>query len=149
MRGLSICLIGAGLSLAVVAAAHEHEKDLPEGPIRERHELMEGIGKNAKIIGDAMKAGDFAKIPVPANSIAEAAKKIPDLFPEGSAHPKSRAKPEVWTSPDAFAIEAKQLETTAAALAKAAQEQKNVPVAATEMFGTCKSCHNKYRIPED
>ena len=149
MRGLNICLIGASLSLAVVAAAHEHEKDLPEGPIRDRHELMEGIGKNAKIIGDAMKAGDFAKIPVPANSIAEAAKKIPDLFPEGSEHPKSRAKPEIWKSPDTFAIEAKQLETTAAALAKAAQEQKNVPPAAAEMFGTCKSCHNKYRIPED
>jgi len=149
MRRLTICLIAASWSLAVVAAAHEHDKDLPEGPIRTRHELMEGVGKNAKIIGDAMKAGDFAKIPVPANAIAEAAKRVPYLFPEGSEHPKSRAKPEIWKNPEAFALEAQKLETTAAALAKAAGEQKNVPQAAKEMFGACKSCHDKYRIPED
>jgi cytochrome c556 len=148
MRALAIGLIIAALGSALVAAAHE-DMDLPAGPVRDRHELMEGVGKNAKIIGDAMKAGTFDKIPAPAGAIAEAAKNVPALFPEGSTHPKSRAKPEIWTDPGGFAADTKRLEETAAALAKAATEQKDVPKAANEMFGACKSCHDKFRVPEE
>lgn len=148
MRALAVGLIGAILGLALAAAAHE-AMDLPAGPVRDRHKLMEGIGKNAKIIGDAMKGGEIEKVPGPATQIAEAAKKIPALFPEGSANPKSRAKPEIWTDFSGFEVEVTQLERTATALAKAATERTNVPTAANEMFSACKSCHNKYRVPEE
>lgn len=148
MRALTVGLIGAVLGCACLAAAHEN-MDLPAGPVRDRHELMEGVGKNAKIIGDAMKAGEFAKVPGPATQIAEAAKKVPPLFPAGSEHRKSRAKPEIWKDPEAFAAEARKLEQTASALAKAASERNNVPEAANEMFAACKSCHTKFRVPEE
>jgi cytochrome c556 len=145
-----MALAVAAVGLAVVATTQAHEDmDLPEGPVRDRHELMEGIGRNAKVIGDAMKVGDATKVGGPATEIASAAKKIPSLFPPGSEHPKSRAKPEVWQSPDKFAAQARELEDRATALAKAANERGDVSQAAKDMFAACKSCHEKFRIPED
>jgi cytochrome c556 len=80
------------LTLAFNAIAHQ-EMHLPPGPIKDRHELMEGIGKNAKKIGDALKAGDTKPIPAAADGIAASAHKIPGLFPPGSTNEKSRALP--------------------------------------------------------
>jgi cytochrome c556 len=130
-------------------AAHEDSSELPEGPIRERHELMEGIGRNAKIIGDALKAGDLDKVAGPASQIEKAAGQVPALFPEGSLHPKSRAKPEIWTDPKGFDFEVKKLQAKAASLAVAAEQQDGVPKAANEMFEACKSCHTNFRVPEE
>ena len=51
-------VVGAALLVGgTVNLAWGHEANLPPGPIHDRHELMEGIGKNAKKIGDALKAG--------------------------------------------------------------------------------------------
>lgn len=150
MRALGIFFGSAVVALAAVVATQAHENmDLPEGPIRDRHELMEEVGKNAKIIGDAMKAGDTDKVGGPATQIAAAAKKVAALFPAGSEHPKSRAKPEIWQKPDMFAAEVKSLEDAATALAKAADEGGDVPQAAKELFAACKSCHTEFRLPED
>src|SRR5262245_34052291 len=90
----------AGLMIlwGVAAIAHdkEHEAKLPAGPIHDRHELMESIGDHAKKIGQAVKKNDPKPIPAEADALAAAAKKINALFPPGSTHELSRAKPEIW-----------------------------------------------------
>ena len=60
MRVAMAVFCGAALlwSASVVADDHEHSHKLPPGPIHDRHELMEEIGKHAKKIGEAGKAGD-------------------------------------------------------------------------------------------
>jgi len=144
-------IVVVGLSLlctAVVVGAAEHERDLPPGPIHDRHELMEGIGKNAKVIGDAMKSGNFAPVGEAAEQIHASAAKVLALFPPGSTHPNSRAKPEIWTSWPKFEASAKDLESTSAALAAAAKSGGSVPAAAQKMFDSCKSCHDQFRVPE-
>jgi cytochrome c556 len=129
-------------------SADEAAKELPAGPIRDRHELMEGIGKSAKIINNAMKSGDFSPVGAAAEKIQASAGKITTLFPPGSTHPKSRAKPEIWTHWDKFEAGAQQLGTDAGALAAAAKNGGNVPGATKTMFGACKNCHDQFRVPE-
>lgn len=146
-RWFLVALLAAA-SAAAVAPAHEDEQELPAGPIRERHELMERVGDNAKIIGDAMKAGDFQKVPGPALEIEKAARRLPDLFPENSTHPKSRARPEIWSDWDGFTAAVRKLESAAANLAAAARNGTDVPNAANGLFAACKSCHTSYRAPE-
>ena len=136
------------LATVALASAHEAKEELPAGPVRDRHELMKGIGDNAKIIGDAMKSGDFGPVGGAAEKIQASAAKILPLFPKGSTDPKSRAKPEIWTHWSKFETDAKDLEKTAAALAAAAKSGGGVPTAAKAMFGSCKSCHDQFRIPE-
>jgi len=131
--------------------AHAHEvklEDLPAGPIRDRHALMEGIGKNAKVIGDAMKSNDFSPVAAAAEKIQADAAKITALFPPGSTHEKSRAKPEIWTDWAKFEEGSKELGLKAGAVAAAAKSNSDVPAAAKAMFGSCKSCHEQFRVPD-
>ena len=148
-RGL---MLGALLLIAGAAQrAGGHEINLPPGPIRDRHELMEKIGRNAKIIGDAMKAGKMGSesgIGPAAMEISTSATKIPSLFPPGSTDPKSRAKPEIWSHWKTFEDNAKQLEARATALANEAAAGGNIPAKAQELFAVCKSCHDDFRKPE-
>lgn len=140
----AIVMMAGGLR---AVSAHE-AKDLPAGPIRDRHELMEGIGKNAKIIGDALKSGDHSHIEEAAGQIQTSASKIPALFPKGSTDPKSRAKPEIWTHWPKFEESAKALEASAGELSNAGHSGGEVKAAADKMFGACKSCHEEFRVPE-
>ncbi len=148
-RGLTmmgaVVLLTGGLINPV--AAHE-AMDLPAGPIHDRHDLMEGIGKNAKVINEALKKGEAGPIAPAAEKIRTSAGKITGLFPPGSTHPKSRAKPEIWSNWSKFEGDAKQLETDAGALAAAAKGGGDVKQAADTMFGACKSCHDDFRVPE-
>lgn len=136
------------LALAGATWAHEPKEPLPEGPIRQRHELMERVGKQAKIIGDALKAGKFDPVGGAAQKIAEEAGKALPLFPEGSTHPRSRAKAEIWKEWPEFEKLMKQLEADARATAETAQAGGDVKAAANKMFGNCKSCHDRFRLPE-
>jgi cytochrome c556 len=138
------------LALTVPAALADEESDkLPEGPIRERHELMEGIGKNAKKIGDAMKGGSLEGVPAAAEAIKAAAVRIPSLFPKGSVDAKSRAKPDIWSDWGDFKRLAADLEESAAALSIASRSGLDVAAASQSMFQTCKSCHDRFRVPEE
>ncbi len=129
-----------------VARADEH--DLPAGPIRERHELMEEIGKQAKALNGALKSGDTAGVAPPAEAIARLAPRIVKLFPEGSTDPKSRAKPEIWQKFDQFEALAGQLETSSAALAVGAKAGADVQALAAKVMRTCKGCHENFRTPK-
>jgi cytochrome c556 len=132
----------------LAAIAHTKTEELPAGSIRDRHELMEGIGKNAKVIGDALKAGNTAPVAGAADRIEADAGKIAALFPPGSTSPKSRARAEIWQNWPRFESDAKQLQTNAAALAAAARAGGDVRAAARNLFDTCKSCHDQFRMAE-
>lgn len=136
------------LLFGTCARAEVKPEDLPAGPIRDRHVLMEGIGKNAKVIGDAMKSGDFSPVAGAAEKIQADAAKIAALFPPGSTHEKSRAKPEIWTDWAKFEEGTKELGVKAGALVVAAKSKGDVPAAAKAMFGSCKSCHEQFRLPD-
>ena len=136
------------LGTAIVASAHAAPADLPAGPIRDRHALMEGIGKQAKTIGDAVKAGNTAPVAAAAEQIQADAGKILGLFPPGSTDPKSRAKADIWSNWADYSALVMQLQTDAGALAAAARAQGDVKGAANAMFGACKTCHDKFREPE-
>jgi len=147
-RVVGLVVFAGVVGVIGVVHAHEAAKELPPGPMRDRHELMEGIGKNAKIIGDALKAKNSAPIAGAAEEIQASAAKIAALFPPGSTDPHSRAKPEIWTNWAKFEAGTKDLGTTAGALAAAAKSGGDVGKAADTMYGTCKSCHDDFRVPE-
>jgi len=132
---------------------HDHAK-LPPGPIRDRHELMEAQGQNAKNINQAFEMGsegfDTGVIQREAQAIADSSARIPGLFPKGSLNPNSRALPAIWEHWDKFEQLSKQLQQQAMALSSAAGngDAEDLHDKAKKMFGTCKSCHDQFRAPE-
>lgn len=153
-RGL---MVAAAVGVAITAAAvvrqqargSSGEEELPAGPLRERHELMEQIGADAKKVGRGVKAGDHAAVAEAAEKINAAAGRITGLFPEGSLHPRSRAKPEIWKNWAEFTAIAQRLQDTSARLVTAAKEKGDMDAASKAMFDACKSCHDQFRVPED
>jgi cytochrome c556 len=145
---LRIGIVIGVLFFAWQVSADDH-KDLPAGPIRDRHELMEQIGLHAKKIGEALKSEKRDEIAIEADLISADAKKIEALFPAGSTDPNSRAKPEIWTNWAEFQTLRASLQSNAEALAASARRDGDVREAAKTMFETCKSCHEKFRVPDE
>src|SRR6185369_7033253 len=116
--------------------------------IHDRHELMEEIGDHAKKIGDALKAHHMEVVSKEAAAIGEKSKHVEALFPPGSTHQHSRAKPEIWQNWKEFQRLTAALGTDAGALAQAASSGGDVGAASKKMFGDCKSCHDQFRKPE-
>ena len=136
----------AYLVSATLALAHEGAT----GVVKERMDLMKRQQKDMKLIGDMAKGKtpfDAAKAAEAARDISLTAKKIHELFPEGSEGGKSEALPSIWKDWDRFAGNAYDLESVADDLASslddgAAQDWKATFQKVTD---ACKSCHQDFR----
>jgi cytochrome c556 len=149
MRKDQVLLASAMLLLVALPLAADEDEGLPEGPILDRHELMEEIGGQAKKIGNALKSGKTEEIPAAADTIRVDAARMLALFPPDSVDPLSRAKPAIWENWNEFEALAKDFEKSAAELAAAARTGGDVAVASKKMFHQCKTCHEGFRVPED
>ena len=133
--------------LAVVA--HEDAA----GVVKERMDLMEEQKEAMKVIGPMAKG----QIPLDAKKAAEAAhvievtaKKIPDLFPEGTGGAPSEAKPEVWTQWDKFTKDAEALGFAAKDLVAALEaEAPDWKAKFKGVIDACKTCHKTFRAEDD
>ena len=108
--------LAACLLCTTLALAHEGAT----GVVKERMDLMKRQQNDLKLIGEMAKG----KTPFDADKAAEAArdvgataKKIHELFPEGSAVHPSDALPAIWTEWDRFTGNADALANTANGLA--------------------------------
>jgi len=117
--GRLLLFIGA-CALSVITFAHSGAS----GVVKERMDLMEGIGDSMEILVDMFKG----KIPFDSGQIKDAAARIRDhagnnivrLFPEGSLHEPSEALPEIWEDWEEFETLTIQLQQYSDALVKAA-----------------------------
>jgi cytochrome c556 len=138
--------------LIAAASISAGAADDPESIIKERREFMKGNGGHMKAINDALEAGDLTAIPEHATALRDGAKKIPDLFPEGTSMTefpgKTGAKPEIWTEWDKFKQQASYLEEEAGELLEATGGGDKATIAAAfENLGKegCGGCHQPFR----
>ena len=95
--------------IAVGCASMETAKMTPGEAVAERQKLMKANGAAWKNVQANTKAGNIAAVAADADTLAENAKKIPALFPEGSIEGKTAAKPEIWKDWPKFAASAKNM----------------------------------------
>lgn len=144
MKSVTKLLIGAFALVATVAVAETASTD---PSVIARRELMEGIGKNTKILGDMAggkvafdaAAAEAAKAVLVASSTEIAAKFEPNATDAGS-----KAKPEIWTNWQDFTTKAKGL--NAAATALDASTLESVQAGMEALGGACAACHKPYRM---
>lgn len=142
---LFIALI-SGLVVSPVALSHGGAT----GIVKERMELMEGIGEQMKRMG-AMAKG---KVPFDSQAFAEGAQlvvegapKMPALFPEGSLQHPTEALPRIWEDWKRFEESTQQLEVEAEKLrAVAANGDRRAVISQFARMGKiCSSCHKSFR----
>ncbi len=150
MKGLVFALACAASVFATVAAVAQADI------IKQRQELMKGVGKAAKLAGNMVKG----KEPYDAAALSDAMKKIqgvPDkyvtMFPEGSGNdkfPDSEASPKIWQDMATFKDNAGKLKAAAGNAAASAEKGESAFKAS---FGAltkvCKNCHETFRIKKE
>ena len=129
-----------------LALAHEGAT----GVVKERMDLMKRQQKDMKLIGDMAKGKtpfDAARAAEAARDVRITAKKIHELFPEGSAGGQSDALETIWKEWDRFADNAQDLESVASELASSLEDDstQDWKSAFQKVTDACKSCHEDFR----
>lgn len=99
-----------------------------------------------------LKEKDFAAIEAAAMRLAAWGERIPAHFPPDST--SDGARPEIWDNFEDFSARAARFKDAAEALAEIARTGGDTPSlrkaalrqAAQKVGGTCKACHDTYRI---
>lgn len=137
----ALVLAGLGLGLTAVMAQ--------SNPIAERQQTMKAVGaatREGAAIAKGEAAFDAAKAQAIFKTYADAAKKMPTLFPDSSkTGGETTASPKIWEDQAGFKAAFAKFETDAAAGATVANLDgfRTAFGAATKNCGTC---HETYRI---
>lgn len=86
-----------------------------------------------------------------AQGLANGASELDRLFPAGSNVEGSEALPLIWEEPEEFSAAIAELVSATNNLVEAAQgdDQTAIGEAFREVGSSCRSCHDKFRKPED
>jgi len=140
-------LVASGLALAASTA---------QETIETRQKNLKSLGSAFKTIRDEIRKGepDATEIKTAAGEVATLATQIHTWFPQGSgpeAQVKTDAKPEIWTDPAGFETALRNFQAEAPKLAQlaSANDIAGVKAGVGKLGGTCKGCHDKYRLPQD
>lgn len=153
--------MSAGLALAAGAAfAHDgHEGPPPKTPGGKaawaRHDNFKAQGAAFKGALDELKkdAPDKAVLLTNANKLKASAAALPSWFPKGSGPEsgvKTDSKAEVWSDAAGFAAAANRFQVEASKFQQLAQagDVPGMKAQSRALGGSCKGCHDKYRVPE-
>lgn len=147
MKGLVFAFACAVSVFATVAAVAQADI------IKQRQELMKGVGKANKLADDTLKGVepfDQVALAEAMTHIAGVPDKYVTMFPEGSGSdkfPKSEASPRIWKDMAGFKDAAGKLKVAATKAAAAAEEGEDAFKASfIAMSKTCKNCHESFRI---
>lgn len=147
---LKLAGVCMGLGLAGAGAAFAHGG--ATGIVKERMDAMSEIGDSMKSVGRMLKSGPYdPQVAIAAgNAIAgHAGEALTELFPEGSLQPQSEANPAIWNDWPAFEDHAGDLQSAALALktlAEAGANKQQLAGAFGDLAGTCKACHQEFRV---
>lgn len=86
-----------------------------------------------------------------AKGMADLAKIVPNVFPEGSGVSKSEALPEIWENPDDFKAAVDKFVKAANGISAAANDgdKAGIGPAMKALGQACKGCHDNFREEHD
>jgi cytochrome c556 len=156
LAGSAALLLAACSSEVTDADAVAEPAGDPPAEIELRHDNFEAIGDAFKAIRGQLESGtpDMAVIQASATDIHDRAGRLDGYFPEGSGRDAgwdTEALPTIWEQPEKFeeakakflAESATMMEVAATGDAAAVGEQVKA------LGGSCKNCHDTFRLDDD
>lgn len=126
-----------------------------EAQIKARQAGFKNLGKAFKAMSDQLRSGepDMAALQAAAASVPEITSGIETWFPAGSGPEsgvKTEALPAIWEKPEDFVMKVGNFKAAAAALAVASKSGSVDAISAAfrATGGTCKACHDNYRLDD-
>lgn len=123
--------------------------------VEARQAYFKALGASMKIFAETAKSFDAEKAKLEAEQIEKTlATDTAPLFAAGTSDAdfpgKSRAKANIWENMDDFGAKGKAMHEAAQALIVVAKagDEANFGAAVGKLGGTCKACHDDYRVPD-
>ena len=120
------------------------------GIVKERMDQMVSISKAMKTMAKMVKGEadyDAAIMRTLAAQVSQnGGEALTKLFPKHSMDPPTEARREIWQDWDTFEREAIAMQRAALELSQRAEEQTSAFKLFGELAGTCKACHDDFRI---
>jgi cytochrome c556 len=151
MRIVLLVAAGSIAFASAVLAAKPLTRAQALGIMHERHEGMEDVGKQNKVLRRELTASspDLAAVRGAAATIARHSSEAAHWFPAGTGPElgKTGAKPEIWQKPQDFAVKLRNFQVAAHALDAAAKtgDFNSIKARYAAIGDTCKACHDDYR----
>jgi len=147
----AVVLLGSTAGLALAAGGSSAQTNIET---RQKH--LKDLGAALKVVRDeTRKSGpNMVEVKSAAAVIAKAGAEIHTWFPQGSGPEsklKTAAKAEIWSDPQGFQTAAKNFATEAPKLQQLANanDVDGLKAQVGKLGGTCKGCHDNYRVPQD
>lgn len=143
----AICALGLGLALGAPVFAEDN-------PVDAREALMSANGAASAVAGGMLK-GDIPYTPAVGKSVIATfdatAHTFGLLFPDGST--SKEASPKIWSDRAGFDAELAKFQAAVADAVKASGKSGPADLdafkaAAQPVLGTCKGCHQTYRLDD-
>lgn len=119
-------------------------------PVAERRNAMKGVGaatRDAAAIAKGEAPFDAAKVQAIFKVYADAAKKMPGLFPDGSkTGGETTASPKIWEDQAGFRAAFTKFETEATAASAASADLAAFRTGFGDVTKNCGTCHETYRV---
>ena len=142
-----LVVLAAALCANVAAAA-------PADAVKTRVTGLRELGAAFKSVRDGLATDEPQTILIQqsARAVRNAANQMPGWFPPGSgpeAGVKTAARPAIWTQPAKFKAAMDTFIASAAKFQKIAASGDGAAMraGAIELGGTCKGCHDNFRVP--
>lgn len=150
MKKLILAAALPAVLIAGIAAAAD-----PMATVEARQAYFKSLGGAMKAMGPLTKSFDAEAATAEATKLkAILATDSAPLFAPGSSDAdlpgKTRAMAKIWDNMDDFGAKGKAMHDAGAALIAAAEagDGKAFAAAYGQLGGTCKACHDAYRVPE-
>ena len=150
-------IAGLAMMVATSVAAHDETSDHSHATVepaadasiveKRVHRFKQSGAAIQSVFKEHLGNDDFAAIAEAATLMAGWADVMPDYFPAGSTSPGARD--DIWADFDDFKSKAADNANAARdlqQLALAGTDKSAIAAAAKKLGGTCKACHQSYRI---
>ena len=119
--------------------------------IGQRKEIMKGVGAAAKDTGAMMRGEapfDLAKVQAALKTYIDAAKKVPDLFPDDSkTGGDTTVLPAIWEKKAEFNAIFTKFAADSVAAQGAIKDDASFKAEWPKVMSNCGTCHKGFRVP--
>lgn len=148
--------IAAALALGAFASPLLASAVSPADTVRSRIAAYRELGASFKGVNDALRESELQTVVLAqyARQIRNYSRQQYNWFPAGSdarAGVRTAVKPEVWSKPAQFRAAQDGFAQRADAFQRAVSggDAAAIRTAARSLGGTCKTCHDQFRVPQD
>ncbi len=123
-----------------------------EAEFKYRQGVMRTVGGHMSSLAAILRGQVYGdNLGFHATGMADLAKIVPTIFPEGSGVSKSEALPDIWENPDDFKAAVDEFVKAANGIAAAADDgdMSAIGPAMKSLGQACKGCHDNFREEHD